>query len=245
MMNDELQVYRGSDYALNDKIVIHQPTLDEICSWGEQKYFSFIYNFVATPTDKKYQLHLAGQDWNTMTDYELFIYSYSVYSKDTTALVFGDLDFQKMGAYKNKDNDEIVLYDKDSDIVFDRSLYEMAVSYLRSAHKITKNVEIAMTETTKEVLLEEAKEQIEMNSDNSQKSILLPLISTLVNMKEFKYGWSDVWNMKINAFMDSVSRIQHIKNAELLLSSGYSGFGVDLKKISKDEINYFYRSNES
>lgn len=188
---------------------------------------------------------MAGYDWNTMSDYELFLHSYKIFDKDSSSIVFGDLDFQKFEIFKNRDNDETVLYDKDLDIVFDRSIYEMAVDYLRKAHKIVKNVEIAMTETTKEVLLEEAQEQMDMNSNSNPKSILLPLISTLVNMKEFKYGWTDVWNMKINAFMDSVSQIQHIKNAELLLSSGYSGFGVDLKKINKKEINYFCRPDES
>lgn len=245
MINDELQIYRGKDYIINENIVIHQPTLDEICSWGEQKYFSFIYNFVATPTDKKYQLHMAGLDWNKMSDYELFLHSYQLFTKEATSIVFGDLDFSKFDICKNIDNDEIVLYDKASGIIFDRSVYEMATDYLRKAHKISKNVEIAMTETTKEVLLEEAKEQMEMGSDGEAKSTLLPLISALTNMKEFKYGWADVWSMKINAFMDSVTQIQHIKNAELLLSSGYSGFGVDLKKINKNEINYFHRPDLS
>ena len=92
---------------------------------------------------------------------------------------------------------------------------------------------------------EEAKEQYEMNKDKEYSSILLPLISTLTNMQGFKYGWSNVWDMKINAFMDAVTQVTHIKNADLLLSSGYSGFGIDLKKINKKEINYFYRSDES
>lgn len=244
MMNDELQIYRGKDFVINEKISIHQPTLDEICDWGEQKYFSFVYNFVATPTDKKYQLHQANLDWNTTSDYDLFLRSFMSFSNDFSKIVFGDLDFQKFNLYKNTDNDEIVLYNKELDIIFDRSIYEISTDYLRKAHRIKKNVEIAMTETTKEVLLEEAKEQLEAN-DGSQNSILLPLISTLVNMKEFKYGWTNIWDMKINAFMDSVSQVQHIKNAELLLSSGYSGFGIDLKKINKNEINYFHRPDES
>ena len=41
--------------------------------------------------------------------------------------------------------------------------------------------------------------------------------------------------MKINAFLDAVSRVQKIKNATLLLQSGYSGFGVDLSKFSSSE----------
>ena len=44
--------------------------------------------------------------------------------------------------------------------------------------------------------------------------------------------------MKIYAFMDSVKRISKIQNAGLLLQSGYSGFGVDLQKIDKKQLDY-------
>lgn len=245
MKNDKLQIYRGKDYIINDKIIIHQPTLEEICDWGEERYFSFIYNFVATPTDRKYILHQMGVDWNEITDYEMFLRFYATYSLDVSKIVFGDLDFQAFKVYKNTENGELVLFNPETKVTFDRSVYELSVDYLRKSHNISKNVEIAMTETTKTVLLEEAKENMEMGRDKQYESILLPLISTMVNMKEFKYGWTDIWGMKIYAFMDSIKMVQHIKNAELLLTSGYSGFGVDLKKINKNNINYFYRPDES
>lgn len=193
----------------------------------------------------KYQLHKVGIDWNTISDYELFLLSYKAYPKDLSMIVFCDLDFSKMELCKDPQNGEIVLYDQASDTKFDRSIYELSVDYIRRAHNISKNVEKAMNETTKIVLIDEAKEMYEMNKDKEQPSILLPLISTLTNMSEFKYGWTDVWNLKINAFMDAVKQVKHIKNAELLLSSGYSGFGVDLKKINKNDINYFYRPDEN
>ena len=144
-----------------------------------------------------------------------------------------------------EDNGEIVLYDDISDILIDRSIYEIIVNYVRKAHNLKKNIERAMNETTKTVLIEEAKEQYEMSKTQKFKSRLLPLISTMTNMIGFGYNWTTVWDMKINAFMDAVQQVQHIKNADLLLSSGYSGFGIDLKKINKKEINYFYKPDES
>ena len=42
MINDELKVYRGEDFVVSDHIIIHQPTLDEICNYGEQEYYSMI-----------------------------------------------------------------------------------------------------------------------------------------------------------------------------------------------------------
>ena len=45
--------------------------------------------------------------------------------------------------------------------------------------------------------------------------------------------------MKINAFMDSVKRASKIKNVDLLLQSGYSGFGINLKDIKdKNQLNW-------
>ena len=67
------------------------------------------------------------------------------------------------------------------------------------------------------------------------KSELLELISSMTNIDGFKYGWLDVWDMKINAFLDAVARVQKIKNAFMLLQSAYSGFGIDLSKFTASQ----------
>lgn len=244
--NDELQIYRGKDYMINDYIIIHHPTLGEICDFGEKKYFSFISQITSTPTDMKYVLYLSGKDWNNVSDYELFLGTYHLYSPESSGLIFGDLDFSNLISKLNTTNNEIVLCDENDNIIIDRSIYEIIVEYLRKLHNLKKNEERAMNETTRLVLLEEAKEQYE-NADNKEYySTLLPLISTMTNMEGFKYNWSNVWDLKLNVFMDAVQRIQHIKNVDLLLASGYSGFGIDLKKITdKNSLNYFSRANES
>ena len=155
------------------------------------------------------------------------------------------MDFTSYEITKRTDNNEIVLYNAAYDSIIDRSVYEIISTHLRKVHHMKKNVERAMNETTKTVLLEEAKEQLEQNKSKDSHSSLLPLISTMTNMEGFKYNWSTVWDMKINAFMDAVNRVLHIKNVDLLLASGYSGFGIDLKKINKKELDYFYRPDES
>ena len=60
----------------------------------------------------------------------------------------------------------------------------------------------------------------------------------MVNSGGFKYNHTDVWDMKINAFMDSVKRISKIKNSNLLLQSGYSGFGINLKDVNKKDLDW-------
>lgn len=245
VVNDELKIYRGDDYIINEHIHIRQPTLGEICDWSEQKYFSLVHSLAATPTDLKYELSLLDIDWNKISDYEVFLKRYKTFTKDFTEILLGDLDISTFNLYLNKQNNETVLYDFKTDTIIDRNIYELIVQYIRKSHNLKKNVERAMTETTRIVLLEEAKEKFEAAQNKPYHSVLLPLISTLTNMKGFKYSWSNVWVMKINAFMDSVTSIMHIDDVNRLLQSGYSGFGIDLSKISKKKLDYFSRPSEN
>lgn len=237
--SDELSIYRGYDYHINDFISVHLPTLGEIQLYGEEKYFQLVRNIIATPTDMKYMLSTINIDWNECDDFTLFLILYRSISQEDVTILFNDLNLLDYEIFTNQENGETVLYNPKTQNIIDRSIYELITNYLRKAHGFEKNVEKAMTETTRIVLLEEAKEQWESSKDKEYKSFLLPLISTMINMEGFNYNHETIWNMKINAFMDSVKRIQNIKNANLLLSSGYSGFGIDLSKINKKELNYF------
>ena len=88
------------------------------------------------------------------------------------------------------------------------------------------------------ILIEDARDEIERAKREPYHSRLKNLISAMVNCEGFKYDHSQVWDMKINAFMDSVKRISKIKNANLLMQSGYSGFGINLKDINNKELDW-------
>ena len=60
----------------------------------------------------------------------------------------------------------------------------------------------------------------------------------MVNSCGFKRNEATVFDMKIYAFMDSVERTKKIKTADILMQSGYSGFGIDIKKIDKNTLNW-------
>ena len=70
--NDELKIYRGEDFVVSKYIRIRQPTLNEICDFGEQEYYSMIYNLTATPQSLKVQLWDMAIDYTEITPYELF-----------------------------------------------------------------------------------------------------------------------------------------------------------------------------
>lgn len=70
---DELKIYRGSDIPINDKIIVTQPTIDQIIEFGEKKYFQTVHCLTGVGADFKWQLwDYFGIDYTTIDDYELF-----------------------------------------------------------------------------------------------------------------------------------------------------------------------------
>ena len=241
MVSDELKLYRGEDFVVSKHIVIHQPTLSEICDYGEREYYSMIYQLTATPQSMKFQLWDGGVDYTTLSPFQLFYnILYKLYPQEKTSIVFGDLDFTKFQLMQRKDDGTIFLYQiiNGEDVIIDEFTYNVIMDYLRQVHTIHKDERLPANETTKMILIEDDREEYERNKKKEYHSQLKNLISSMVNSEGFKYNHSQVWDMKINAFMDSVKRISKIKNADLLLQSGYSGYGISLKDIDKKQLDW-------
>lgn len=232
---DELQLYFGDDYVINDYITIIQPTIGEIIKYGEASYFSTVHTLTAIPSDLKSQLWDMGFDWTEMEDFELFMLLSQTLTPDRTSLLFGDLDFSKLKPYPNQVNGDIVLADKETGIIIDKMIYMRIMSYLRKLHNITPKVEKAANKMTKKVLIEEDRAKIRFNKEKPFKSYLLPLISSV----KVKQGYTKdyVRNMGLYEFFDDVARMQVINNADHLLSAAYAGT-IDMKKINKSELNW-------
>lgn len=126
-----------------------------------------------------------------------------------------------------------------SEIIIDENIYLKMIACIRDMHGLERNNAVAGSSHCRAAFIEDAKMAYEDARHTPRKSILLPLISTMVNIEGFKRNDMDVWDMNIFAFMDSVKRIGRIRNASLLLQSAYSGFGIDINKIkNKDELDY-------
>ena len=233
---DELQLYIGDDYVINDHIRVLQPTIRQIAEFGEKEFFSVAYTVTAIPSDMKANLWDLGIDWMEVDDFELFVMLSQTLTPDRTKLLFGDLDFTKLKPYNHPHVEgEIVLADKETGVLIDKMIYLRIVSYLRKAFNITPKVEKAANKMTKKILIEEDRKRIEFNKDKPFKSFLLPLISSV----KVKQGYTKdyVLNMGFCEFMDDVARLQVIHNADHLLSGVYAGT-IDLKRIDKKSLNW-------
>ena len=230
----ELLLYFGDDYVINEHITIHQPSVGEIIPC-EREYFSAIYTLTAISSDMKSQLWDLGVDWCEIEDFDLFMLLAQTLTPDRTGILFGDLDFSKMKPFKNKQNGNIVLADKESGVIIDEMIYTRIVKYLRKLHHITPKVEKTKSKTVKKWLIEEDRKKIENAKNKPFRSYLLPIISAV----KVKQGYTKdyVRNMGFYELMDEVERLQVIDTADHLMNSMYSGF-VDTKKIDKKSLNW-------
>lgn len=234
---DELQMYMGDDYQVNQKIAIHQPTIGEIIKFGEKKYFNMVYTICAIPSDMKPQLWDAGIDYEEISDFDLFIMLTRDLPKESTYLLLGDLDLQSMKIGENIENGNQALVDYEKDIVIDQFTYLKIINYIRKMHGIVPKVEHAYNQYTKKLLIEDDRMRLRMRQNKEYRSILRPLISSMVNSAGFKYKKNELREVGLVEFMDSVSRISCIQSATALLHGCYSGM-IDTSKINKEELNW-------
>ena len=232
---DELQLYFGDPYVINDYITITLPKIGELVKYGERQYYSMVQTITAIPSDMKSQLWDMGIDWTQVTDFQLFTMLAPTLPKDKTCILFGDLDFQAMRPFENKQNDTVVLCDPDTGVIIDELAYGKISSYLCSAHNITKKVEKAANEFTKKFMIDEDRQKLAYNAKQSYKSFLKPLISAV--KCRMGYTLDYIKNMGIVEFFDDLARLQIIVNADALLSGAYSGM-MDTKKINKKEFDW-------
>ena len=233
---DDLKLYIGDDFVINENIKVLQPNIKQIAEFGEKEFFSVVHTITAIPSDMKSQLWDMGLDWMEVDDFELFIMLAQTLTPDRTELLFGDLDFSKLRPFNHPYVEgEIILADKESGILIDKMIYLQIVSYLRKAFNITPKIEKAANKMTKKILIEEDRKKIEFNKTKPFKSFLLPLISS-VKVKQC-YTKEYVLNMGYVEFMNDVARLQVIHNADHLLSACYAGT-IDMKKINKSELNW-------
>lgn len=234
---DELKVYFGEDFKINDHVTIRQPTIGEILAVGEIPYYAMVNALTAVPSDYIAQLDKIKIDWNEMSDFELFCLLALAMDKSTTSLLFGDLDFTKFTIVPTGQH-QCYLHHETEDFDLDEVAYLAIRHYLCHVHNMKpRRNKTAGNSLTKEIMIEDAYAELKKAQKDKQKSVLRPIISTLVNFEGFKYNLEEVKSMKLGAFYDSAKRIPVIQSSRALLQGCYAG-NIDTKKLNKNELNY-------
>ena len=243
-MYDELKLFRqsslGMDYIINENIRVRHPTMGEICEFGEQEYYGMATGLTCNPSAYKVALWDMGIDYTTLNDFDFFIMMSQSLPKEMTAPLLSDLDLSQLILGKNEETDEIVLcanINGEPKIIIDKAIYHLLTDYLRKIHGFEKKVEIPADEYTKKYLIERERKRIARQKKTPFKSMLRPLISSMVNQPGFKYNYQTVWDLPITVFNDSVNRIQKFLHYAQTMAGVYAGT-VDLKQVNKEELNW-------
>lgn len=225
---DELTLWMGEPYVINDKIKVYQPNLRQILEFGERQYFSVIQTLCSTSSNMKSQLADMGLNWETIEDFQMFMMLAKTLDKEKTRLVLGDIDLSQFEIRQNKQNDEPIMVDMTNGIIIDRLIYMQIVEYLRRVHGLTRAYDRTKSQFVHDMAIEMDREEIANNAKKSYKSFLWPLISSV----KAKQGYTKqyVLDMQIFELVHEANRLQVITQSVALLQGSYSGM-VDTKKI--------------
>lgn len=158
-----------------------------------------------------------------------------------------DIDFSKLKTYGRtkrnaedaEDVQEVILYDQEQDILITEEIYMHIREYLRMMFDQHPKEELAKGKLAKRWIIEEEKEKIKLENEKNggrRKSILLPMVSGLLNHPGFKYDLDGIKKLGIFAFMDSVRRLQLYEQCTAFMGGMYSGF-MDTSKLGQEELN--------
>ncbi len=221
---------------INDKISIYIPTVGEIID-NENDYYSVVTILTAMPIDLLVLLDQGGIDFTEINEYELFLLMFESLRATDTSLVFGDLDFLKFKIAVNQQNGNIVLHDWENNITIDRAIYNKIAGVIRKIHHFEKNRRKPANEEAKKYMLERAKKKARRNARREQTSQLEPLITAMVNTKEFKYDYESVRGLSIYQFNESVRQIVKKVDYDNLMHGVYAGT-INTKELSQDDLNW-------
>jgi hypothetical protein len=234
---DELLLYFGEPYKINDYITIALPKIGDIVQYGEREYYRMVQTITAIPSDMKSQLWDMQPriDWTQITDFELFMMLAPSLPQSKTEIIFGDLDFQALRPFENKTNDTVVLADPETGVVIDELAYGKITAYLCNAHGFTKKVEKAANEYTKKFMIEEDRQKIKYNDKQPYKSFLRQIISAV--KCRMGYSLDYIKNMGLYELTDDFGRLNIIVQSDALLNGSYSGM-IDTSKIPKKNFDW-------
>lgn len=251
---DKLQLYFKKPYIINapdenHQIIIQQPRIGDIVEFGQGRYYSTINIFTTNTTASRLQLWEKGIDWNDISDFELFIRIFnaaeeSIYQKILFNKIEKPLDFSTYGMYEKKSKDgktEKVLYSKDDEVEINENVYFHLSQYFRNVFNIFPDEKITHDSTMKKWFIRKDKNELtnkQLKGNDAEKDNgFMSLISACCNHPGFKYKPSELEEIGVYEFYDSVKRLQVYESCTALQKGMYSGM-IDGSKINPEDYNF-------
>lgn len=223
-------------YKINDDVQVVIPTVGEIID-DEDTYYGLVSLLTAMPIDMMVPLSDAGVDFTKINDYELFLMLFSGIKTQDTHLVFGDLDLSKFELATNSNNDTVVLWNQETNVVIDRAIHGQIANTLRKIHHLEKNLRKPGNDEAKEYMIQRARDKQRRNRNRKAESQLESLIVAMVNSEQYKYDFEGTRELSIYQFNESVRQIINKVDYQNRMIGVYTG-NIDSKHLSQDDLNW-------
>lgn len=227
-----------------DGIEFHIRTIGEIMEYGEENYFHAISLFTADPWDYMYPLAQAGVDFETTTEFELFISLLSELTPEAVEFLFGDtLSFKDAKLARNEESGQIVLVTPNSkNEEFNAASLRVIADVIRRVHYFTHEVRKVGNQAAKKYLLRLAEKKAKRNKNKPVKPVLEPLVIAFVNAPEFPYDYQSVKQVSIYQFFSSVQQIPRRLQWNFTMHGIHVGM-IDASKLNPNELNWMTPSD--
>lgn len=207
--------------------------------WNKMSDYELFCNLVVNLPQEKTAIFFGD------LDFETFQMDYTGYEPPEEEPP--DPDAKKPTA-KDRQRKEFELFEKsitlrstvDEELEINAETYHKIVEVLCQITQIFPKTEYSFSKATKELLIEEEenleKRALKEQSDEPTSS-LLPMISSCINHPGFKYKSSELREIGLSEFMDSVKRLQIYESTRALYTGMYSGF-ADMSKVPKEQFDF-------
>ena len=216
----------------NTKLSIRIPTVGEILD-DEFTYYSIISSLTATPYQYMVQLDDMGVDFTTITDYQLFVMLFSIYTRSDLSMVFGNLNTSNFEIRQNGSLQ--YLYDPDNNLEINEKIYYDIVSTIRKINLLERVNYKPGNESARKYLLEKERKKQKRSAAKKQVPYLEKLVIALVNTSEFPYDYDSCMDLSIYKLHQSFKQIQHKIAFDNTMVGVYAGT-VDTSRLSNKDI---------
>ena len=253
---DMLKMYFGRPYVIDlentvGSVTIYSPTIGDIVDVGEEKFYQSLNIIIGNTTQYRLMLWEFNIDWNEISDFQLFTMLYKQIDPEVCKLIFGDLDLQKFEVMvkqqqpQSDDEDqtgEIVMWNNEDQVEINADVHNHFSQYLRAVFNMFPEEKITHDNNLKSWYISKDRRAAERAKKEAEKGkhksfSIQPLISACVNHPGFKYKLSELNEVGVMEFYDSVSRLQIYEQATALMKGMYSGF-ISAKDIKPEEYNF-------
>lgn len=225
-----------SEIPITDKIIVKNPTVSEVLE-DELKYYSTCTLLTSTPYEMMVQLDDIGIDYETITDFDLFVRGFCNSTKNDLNLILPNINPQNFQLIQNEQTQEFAIYDNVNDIFIDKKISEEIQNYIRKINNFKKNISHAGNKAAKKYLLEKNRRKLKKLQRQKVNPILENAVISMVNNRDFPYGYDSALDLTLFRFNSSIMQVQKLKNFESTISGIYAGT-VDSKKIDMKQLSW-------